>query len=517
MMKARSHDIVGDISMKKTIRTLTVIATVITILFTSLPMLTGEFTAHAVSTPRKVTTFNGQTYSSTSVRLTWKKAGSPSGYGIFVNGKLKKSLSNKNTAYNVPKLKPATTYKFTIRAYNTYKQKQYYNSKTKKWQTKKPAASQWKGKKTRKVNARKYGPTSVARSVSTGPAKISGIKVTDITHNSFRLSWNKQSKSCTGYVVYNNGKQLARLGAGNTNYKIKDLSANTKYSYKVCSYMKVGSKNVYGPAVSGTVTTTVNSGKINSNTGGSINNDFNVRMPNEPQTISAKNNQIQINASSISPITWTSSDNSVATVKENSVGARVTFHKVGTVTITASAIINGKTQSRSATYTLESFEIVDTPNIDPEGKTFNEVIIEWADANITGGHTDAYIVYKAFLGVEAMHLIYSNEYFSCGLDSYILETICKRNGVSASSRSCSGDGIYYNPTNSDAHINNLVKINGTYYVVDGGIAIIMYYDSASGHPTGGKSAASGAPYAYKNAWKALGMTDAEINELGIPD
>ena len=60
-----------------------------------------------------------------------------------------------------------TSYKVSVKAYNTYKQKQYYNSKTKKWQTKKPAKKNWKGKKTLKVTAYAYGPASATLTIKT--------------------------------------------------------------------------------------------------------------------------------------------------------------------------------------------------------------------------------------------------------------------------------------------------------------------------------------------------------------
>lgn len=47
-------------------------------------------------------------------------------------------------------------YKYIVRAFNTYKVTKYYNSKTKKWVTKKPASKNWKEKKKKKVTAYRY-------------------------------------------------------------------------------------------------------------------------------------------------------------------------------------------------------------------------------------------------------------------------------------------------------------------------------------------------------------------------
>lgn len=221
--------------MKTTIKHIAIFIATFALVFTSLPM-----EAHAVSTPPKVKTFNASTYSTTSVRLTWKKPGKASGYAIYVNGTLYTSLSMKNTAYNVPNLQPGTTYKVSIRTYNTYKQKQYYNSKTKKWQNKKPAKKYWKGKKTRKVNARKYSKASVVRTVSTKssivtPGNISGLTVNEKTKTSLTVKWNSAS-NCTGYIVYLNGTQKVQIGAGATTYTINQLNENTTYTIGVKGY-----------------------------------------------------------------------------------------------------------------------------------------------------------------------------------------------------------------------------------------------------------------------------------------
>lgn len=225
--------------MKTATKHIAIFIATFALVFTSLPI-----EAHAVSTPPKVKTFNASTYSTTSVRLTWKKPGKASGYAIYVNGKLYKSLSMKNTAYNVPNLRPGTPYKVYIRTYNTYKQTQYYNSKTKKWQNTKPAKKYWKGKKTRKVNARKYSAASAIRTVRTKssiitPGNISGLTVSEKTKNSLTVKWNSAT-NCTGYIVYLNGTQKVQIGAGATSYTINQLNENTTYTIGVRGYRLKG-------------------------------------------------------------------------------------------------------------------------------------------------------------------------------------------------------------------------------------------------------------------------------------
>lgn len=225
--------------MKITTKHIAIFIATFALVFTSLPM-----EAHAVSTPPKVKTFNASTYSKTAVKLTWKKPGKASGYEIYVNGKSNVRLSIKSTQHYVLNLQPGTAYNVYIKTYNTYKQKQYYNSKTKKWQAKKPAKKYWKGRKTRKVNARKYSKASVVRTVYTKPSivtpgDISGLAVSEKTKTSLTVKWNSAS-NCTGYIVYLNGTQKVEIGAGATSYTINQLNENTTYTIGVRGYRLKG-------------------------------------------------------------------------------------------------------------------------------------------------------------------------------------------------------------------------------------------------------------------------------------
>mgnify|MGYP002627384511 CR=1 FL=1 len=101
------------------------------------------------------------------------------GYQVYRNGK---KIADAGTSkiwksYSDPTCKASTTYKYKVRAYNAYKVKVYWNSKTKKWQTKKPAAKYWKKctkktdagykKKTKTIKKRVYGSFSSVVSVTT--------------------------------------------------------------------------------------------------------------------------------------------------------------------------------------------------------------------------------------------------------------------------------------------------------------------------------------------------------------
>lgn len=77
------------------------------------------------------------------------------GWQLYKGSKL--IQEDRYRCFYLHSLKPSTKYTYKIRTFKDYKQKQYWNSTKKKWQSKKPAAKDWKGKKTRKVKKRKYG------------------------------------------------------------------------------------------------------------------------------------------------------------------------------------------------------------------------------------------------------------------------------------------------------------------------------------------------------------------------
>ena len=86
----------------------------------------------------------------TTVNLTWNKIKSPySGYSVFRDGKVIKYFGTGTIKFTDSGLASGSAHTYQIKSYK--KTKQYYNSKTKKWVTKKPKSSQWKGKKTRYV------------------------------------------------------------------------------------------------------------------------------------------------------------------------------------------------------------------------------------------------------------------------------------------------------------------------------------------------------------------------------
>lgn len=121
----------------------------------------------AVSAPTKVSLTSVKAAYS-SVTVSWKKASYTTGYQVYRNGAkiaTTTKLSFKNTS-----VKQGSKYSYKVRAYRKYTVKQYYNSKTKKWQSKKPSKKYWKGRKTRKVAKYKYGKFSTTKA-ATVPVK----------------------------------------------------------------------------------------------------------------------------------------------------------------------------------------------------------------------------------------------------------------------------------------------------------------------------------------------------------
>lgn len=149
---------------------------------------TGEAHAASVRTPGKVTLTSVKAVSPSQIKITWKKASySPTGYQVYRGST--KVATTKNLSYTNSGLQPLTKYSYKVRAYKAYSQKQYYNTKYKKWVTKKPAAKYWKGKKTRKVTKYKYGGFSSVKSATTAAAPV---KTVTIAGESLQVAVGKQ-------------------------------------------------------------------------------------------------------------------------------------------------------------------------------------------------------------------------------------------------------------------------------------------------------------------------------------
>lgn len=234
--------------MNKMIRKMVAIVAIFAIAFTCAPVAMGTSEADAASAPGMVKTLKmkaGYNY----VTLNWSKVSSKNlkGYTIYRGGKVLKHVGAKTVSYKDTKVKASTKYTYIVKAYTTYKQKQYYNSKTKKWQAKKPAAKNWKGKKTRTATVKKYGKASpkltiktTAKPKATGGSKKTGsswsyVMGVDEDSNSIEFGLKKVTAN-TVIQIYRGSKSFDALKDTKSTVKDTGLKADTEYTYTVKIY-----------------------------------------------------------------------------------------------------------------------------------------------------------------------------------------------------------------------------------------------------------------------------------------
>lgn len=214
--------------MKEIMKKMVTIVAAFVMAFSTLPAAFSNLDVHAASikAPAQVKNLKATTVTQTSVKLSWSKIAknrNTKGYAIYRNGKFVKRVGYKTNVFNDTKLKAGTKYKYTVRAYNTYKQTQYYNSKTKKWQAKKPSAKHWKGKKSRKVTAYKYGKVSATMQVTTKKA----VKKT-ASNNKTSSGDSSNSGSSSQDIVIDT--KLNAISSGTVNIKGNNPTLSVSYN-----------------------------------------------------------------------------------------------------------------------------------------------------------------------------------------------------------------------------------------------------------------------------------------------
>ncbi len=188
-------------------------------------------TGSANTAPSNMTGFKLASRGVNSVKLSWTKNTSASGYqvGVYKGGKWVNYTVNGNgtTSYTVSGLSAGTKYNVRVRAYKTNGSSTIYGA----WKT---------------------------GSVNTAPSNMSGFKLASRGVNSVKLSWTKNT-SASGYQVgvYKGGKWVNYTvkGNGTTSYTVSGLSAGTKYSVRVRAYKTSGSSTIYGAWKTGSVNT----------------------------------------------------------------------------------------------------------------------------------------------------------------------------------------------------------------------------------------------------------------------
>ncbi len=188
-------------------------------------------TGSANTSPSNMTGFKLASRGVNSVKLSWTKNSSASGYqvGVYKGGKWVSYTvkGNGTTSYTVKSLSAGTKYSVRVRAYKTNGSSTIYGA----WKT---------------------------GSVNTSPSNMTGFKLASRGVNSVKLSWTKNA-SASGYQVgvYKGGKWVSYTVKGNstTSYTVKSLSAGTKYNVRVRAYKTNGSSTIYGAWKTGSVNT----------------------------------------------------------------------------------------------------------------------------------------------------------------------------------------------------------------------------------------------------------------------
>ena len=139
------------------------ILTVFCLMFTSIPMMAGTFESNALA---KNITLKASATGTSTAKLTWNKCKSPnSGYAVFRNGTVIGHYNTKKTSYSDSGLASGTSYTYQIKTYKKTTKTQWYNKKTGKWVSKKPA-KKYRGK-SRKVTSYSYKKKSNSVTIRT--------------------------------------------------------------------------------------------------------------------------------------------------------------------------------------------------------------------------------------------------------------------------------------------------------------------------------------------------------------
>lgn len=180
----------------------------------------GVYTAYTALANVKNLNISGVT--KTSYKLSWSKVSGAKGYEILkYDPSTKKYVKIKTTtatSYNVSGLKSGTQDTYKVRAY-------------------------------KKSDIGTLRSTAAVVYASTSPAKVTGLKASDITKNSLKLSWKKVS-GATAYLVYkysDKDKKYVKIASVTKNsLNVTELSASKTYQFKVRAVVKTNSKNYYG-------------------------------------------------------------------------------------------------------------------------------------------------------------------------------------------------------------------------------------------------------------------------------
>ncbi len=162
-----------------------------------------------IQAPKAPTNLTVEVKGTTKLRLSWDGDSNNDGYAIYQDGKLI-ATTKGDTFKDICYLKPNTTYSFEVRAKN-----QAGTSK----------ATTVTGK-TKDVTAPPLPPTD--------------LKAIAVDKTTLRLTWKDNANNESSYEIYQNDKLLKTISINCSCTIIKDLTPNTKYSFKVVAVNKIG-------------------------------------------------------------------------------------------------------------------------------------------------------------------------------------------------------------------------------------------------------------------------------------
>ena len=182
-----------------------------------------------------VTLSSAKANGTSKIKISWKKVSGAEGYYVYrKNGSSWKQIATikgNTLSYTDSKLKVATSYTYTVRAYKTIAKETVLSS---------------------------YNKTGKSAVTDFSKTTLSSVK--SASYNSIKISWKKVTNA-SGYYVYrkdgSSWKKIATVKKGSTvSYTAKGLKTGTKYTYTVRAY-----KTVNGKAITGAYNTTGKSAK----------------------------------------------------------------------------------------------------------------------------------------------------------------------------------------------------------------------------------------------------------------
>jgi titin len=187
-----------------------------------------------VTPPNKPTNVQEHNVTSTTAILTWTdNSDDETGFNIHHNGQIVGNTTADTTTYALSNLTPATTYIFSVKAFNS---------------------------------AGESGATSVVFTTAqptTVPTAPSNLQANNITTTSATLTWTDNSNDETSFKLYKEGQRVANIPANRTSYALSNLTPSTTYTYNLVAYNHAGESNATTTTFTTQTTATVPSTPTN--------------------------------------------------------------------------------------------------------------------------------------------------------------------------------------------------------------------------------------------------------------